>query len=206
MNIMELETKTVKELRELAKEGGLSDYSTLKKSDLVLFLLQAQATQQGLGFSTGILEIMEDGFGFLRQNGLIPKNTDIYTSPSQIRRLGLRSGDTVSGQVRPPRNGERYASLLRVDAVNGLDPEQARRRPHFGALTPIFPNKIINLETAGHPNLSTRLMNLIAPVGRGQRGLIVSPPKAGKTMLLKNIAHGITANYEDIHLMVLLIG
>ncbi|HYP21191.1 MAG TPA: transcription termination factor Rho, partial [Chloroflexia bacterium] len=148
----------------------------------------------------------EDGFGFMRLSGYLPGQTDIYVSQSQIRRFGLRTGDEVVGQVRPPKEGEKYFSLLRVEAVNGLDAETAKRRPHFGDLTPIFPTEMYNLETA--PNiLSTRLLNLVAPVGRGQRGLIVSPPKAGKTMLLKSIANGITANYPtEAYLMVVLIG
>jgi transcription termination factor Rho len=205
MNLAELESKSLEELAYLAKEMGITEYENLKKPDLVLRLLQAQAEQQGYSFASGVLEIMDEGYGFLRQDKLVPKSTDIYISPSQIRRLGLRPGDTVTGQVRPPRNGEKYASLVRVEAVNGMDPEQSKSRPHFNSLTPIFPNKLINLETTSH-NLSTRLLNLISPIGRGQRGLIVSPPKAGKTMLLKNIANGITTNYDDIHLIVLLTG
>lgn len=205
MNLAELETKTLDDLKELAKELGMTGFSTLKKQDLIFKLLQAQTEQQGNIFSAGILEIMEDGFGFLRQERFLPGPDDIYVSQSQIRRFGLRTGDRVSGQVRPPKENEKYFSLLRVEVVNGQDPEVARRRPHFDQLTPIFPRKMLNLETL--PNiLSTRLLNLIAPIGRGQRGLIVSPPKAGKTMLLKAIANGITANYADIHLMVLLIG
>lgn len=205
MNLAELETKTLDELKELAKELDMTGYSTLKKQDLIFKLLQAQTEQQGNIFSAGILEIMEDGFGFLRQDRFLPGPDDIYVSQSQIRRFGLRTGDRVSGQVRPPKENEKYFSLLRVEVVNGQDPEVARRRPHFDQLTPIFPRKMLNLETL--PNvLSTRLLNLIAPIGRGQRGMIVSPPKAGKTLLLKAIANGITANYADIHLMVLLIG
>ncbi len=205
MNLAELETKTLEELKELAKELDMTGYSTLKKQDLIFKLLQAQTEQQGNIFSAGILEIMEDGFGFLRQDRFLPGPDDIYVSQSQIRRFGLRTGDRVSGQVRPPKENEKYFSLLRVEVVNGQDPEVARRRPHFDQLTPIFPRKMLNLETL--PNvLSTRLLNLIAPIGRGQRGMIVSPPKAGKTLLLKAIANGITANYADIHLMVLLIG
>jgi transcription termination factor Rho len=205
VNLAELETKTLEELRELAREIGMNGFSTLKKQDLIMKLIQAQAEQQGNIFSAGILEIMEDGFGFLRQDRYLPGPDDIYVSQSQIRRFGLRTGDRVSGQVRPPKDNEKYYSLLRVEVVNGMDPEVARRRPNFDTLTPIFPRNMIDLETA--PNiLSTRLLNLVAPIGRGQRGMIVSPPKAGKTMLLKSIANGITANYADIHLMVLLIG
>ncbi len=205
MNLAELETKTLEDLREMAREIGMAGFSALKKQDLIFKLLQAQTEQQGNIFSAGILEIMEDGFGFLRQDRYLPGPDDIYVSQSQIRRFGLRTGDKISGQVRPPKENEKYYSLLRVEVVNGMDPEVARRRPNFDTLTPIFPRQLIDLETA--PNiLSTRLLNLVAPIGRGQRGMIVSPPKAGKTMLLKSIANGITANYADIHLMVLLIG
>ncbi|NWJ47470.1 MAG: transcription termination factor Rho [Chloroflexi bacterium] len=205
MNLAELETKTVEDLRDMARELGMSGFSTMKKQDLIMKLIQAQAEQQGNIFAAGILETMEDGFGFLRQDRYLPGPDDIYVSQSQIRRFGLRTGDRVSGQVRPPKDNEKYFSLLRVEVVNGMDPEVARRRPNFDSLTPIFPRQLIDLETA--PNiLSTRLLNLVAPIGRGQRGMIVSPPKAGKTMLLKSIANGITANYSDIHLMVLLIG
>ena len=205
MNLAELETKTLEELKEMARELEMSGVSGLKKQDLIFKMLQAQTEQQGNIFSAGILEIMEDGFGFLRQERFLPGPDDIYVSQSQIRRFGLRTGDRISGQVRPPKENEKYFSLLRVEVVNGMDPEVARRRPHFDSLTPIFPRQMLDLETV--PNvLSTRLLNLVAPIGRGQRGMIVSPPKAGKTMLLKSIANGITANYADIHLMVLLIG
>jgi transcription termination factor Rho len=148
---------------------------------------------------------VDDGYGFLRGPSLLPGANDVYVSQSQIRRFGLRSGDKVTGQVRSPKNGEKYPSLLRVEAVNSIDPELARARPHFSQLTPVFHNKMINLETTSN-SLSTRLMNLMCPVGRGQRGLIVSPPKAGKTMLLKAIANGVIANYNDIHVMIALIG
>jgi len=170
-----------------------------------LRLLQASAELQGNLFGGGILDIMDEGYGFLRQDTLRPGANDIYVSQSQIRRFGLRTGDTVTGQMRMPKNGEKYYSLLRVEAVNGIDPEQIKRRPNFNSLTPTFPDKFINLETTP-TNLATRLLNLIAPIGRGQRGLIVSPPKAGKTMLLKHIANGTATNYSDIHLMICLIG
>ena len=168
-------------------------------------LLQANVEQQGYIFCNGILEIMGDGYGFLRQDSLLPSSKDIYVSQSQIRRFGLRNGDMVAGQGRPPRNGEKYYSLLRVEAINDLNPELAKERPTFGSLTPTFPSQLINLETSPD-DLSTRLMNLIAPIGRGQRGLIVSPPKAGKTVLLKSIANATSNNYNDIHIMVCLIG
>ena len=205
MDIAELEQKTLSELREMAKGMDVSGYSRLKKEDLILRLLRAQAEQRGLIFGGGVLDIVEDGIGFLRSDHYLPGPEDVYVSQSQIRRFGLRSGDMVVGQVRPPKENEKYYGLLRVEAVNGMDPEAAKKRPHFERLTPIFPNELFDLET--RPDiLSTRLLNLIAPIGRGQRGLIVSPPKAGKTTVLKQIANGITANYTDVHLMVCLIG
>ncbi len=205
MNITELEKKTRDELIELAKEMGISSSTNLKKQDIIVRLLQANAEQQGYIFCTGTLETMSEGYGFLRQGTLLPSTNDIYISQSQIRRFSLRNGDTVAGQGRPPRNGERYYSLLRVEAINDLNPELAKERTHFNSLTPIFPNQLINLENSPD-DLSTRLLNLIAPIGRGQRGLIVSPPKAGKTVLLKSIANVASTNYNDIHPMVCLIG
>jgi len=205
MNISQLENKNKDELIELAKEMGISNYASLKKQDIIMRLLQAYAEQQGNLFCGGILEIMNDGYGFLRQGTLLPGSTDVYISQSQIRRFGLRTGDMVVGQGRPPKNSEKYYSLLRVEAINDIDPERAKSRPRFSSLTPTFPDKLINLENSPR-DLSTRLVNLIAPIGRGQRGLIVSPPKAGKTILLKAIANATTLNYNDIHLMVCLIG
>ena len=205
MNIVELETKTLDELQDLAKDMGLSGYTRLKKHDLIFRLLRAQAEQQGYIFGGGVLEIIQEGIGFLRSDHLLPGPEDVYVSQSQIRRFGLRTGDMVIGQVRPPKETEKYFGLLRVEAVNGLDPEAAKKRPSFDRLTPIFPLKMFNLET--EPDiLATRLLNLISPIGRGQRGLVVSPPKAGKTTVLKQIANGITTNYDDVHLMVCLIG
>ena len=205
MNIIELEKKSRDELIELAKEMGISSYTNLKKQDIIMRLLQAHTEQQGNIFCSGILETMSDGYGFLRQSTLLPSSNDVYVSQSQIRRFSLRSGDIVAGQGRPPKSGERYYSLLRVEVINDINPELAKSRPHFTSLTPTFPDKLINLETSSS-DLSTRLLNFIAPIGRGQRGLIVSPPKAGKTMLLKAIANAATTNYNDIHLMVCLIG
>jgi len=205
ISIGELENKSRDELLELAKEMGIASYTGLKKQDIMMRLLQAHTEQQGNIFCGGILDTTDDGYGFLRQNRLLPSSSDIYLSQSQIRRFGLRSGDMVAGQGRPPKSGEKYYSLLRVEAINDLNPEMAKSRPPFGSLTPTFPDKLINLETSPH-DLSTRLINLIAPIGRGQRGLIVSPPKAGKTILLKAMANAITNNYTDIHLMVCLIG
>lgn len=205
MNIAELEEKTLGELQEMAKSMGISGYSRLKKTDLVFRLLRANAEKQGLIFGGGVLEIVQEGIGFLRSDHLLPGPEDVYVSQSQIRRFGLRTGDFVIGQVRPPKETEKYYGLLRVEAVNGLDPETAKRRPDFERLTPIFPNRAFNLETT--PDiLATRLINLLAPIGRGQRGLIVSPPKAGKTTILKQIANAISANHREVHLMVCLIG
>jgi len=205
MSITELESKTRDELIDLARQMGVSSYTGLKKQELIMRLLQAYTEAQGNIFCSGILETMPDGYGFLRQSSLLPSLTDVYISQSQIRRFGLRTGDMVIGQGRPPKNGEKYMSLLRVEAINDLDPELAKQRPNFGSLTPTFPDKLINLEVPGG-DISTRLVNLIAPIGRGQRGLIVSPPKAGKTLLLKAIANAITTNYNDIHVLVCLIG
>jgi transcription termination factor Rho len=205
LNLSELEAKTRDELQELARELGVHGITTLRKQDLIFRLLQAQTEQQGNIFSGGILDIVDDGYGFLRQERYLPGPSDVYVSQSQIRRFGLRTGDMVTGQVRAPKDSEKYHGLLRVEAVNGLDPEVAKRRPHFDTLTPIFPREMINLETIP-TNLTQRLINLVSPVGRGQRGLIVSPPKAGKTTVLKQIANGVTTNYPEIHLMVVLIG
>ncbi|WP_129628899.1 transcription termination factor Rho [Candidatus Oscillochloris fontis] len=205
MNVAELESKTLSDLREMARKLDITGFSGLKKQDLIYKLLQAQSEEQGNTFSDGILDIVSDGFGFLRGDRMLPGSDDVYVSQSQIRRFGLRTGDRIWGQIRPPKESERFYSLLRVEMINGVDPETARKRPSFDQLTPIFPNEQMKLET--EPNLlHTRLVDLIAPIGRGQRGLIVSPPKAGKTMLLKAIANGLTSNYQDIHLMVLLIG
>lgn len=205
MSTAELEAKTREDLLEIAKELGISGYSTLKKQDLVLRLIQVQSEREGHIFSGGILETVDDGYGFLRGDTLLPSLNDIYVSQSQVRRFGLRTGDLVTGQIRPPKESEKFYGLLRVEAVNGLDPEVARKRPYFESFTAIFPLELIDLETTPE-SISARLVNLISPIGRGQRGLIVSPPKAGKTFLLKAIANGIIANHKDIHLMVCLIG
>ena len=204
VNITELETKSVEELRDLARELDLSGYTTLKKQDLLFRLLQGHTEYQGNIFSAGLLETVDEGFGFLRQERFLAGHMDVYVSQSQIRRFGLRPGDMVSGQVRPPKENEKYYGLLRVEAVNGMDPEVAKRRPHFEALTPIFPDKMFNLET-GPTNITGRLINILAPIGRGQRALIVAPPKAGKTILLKNVANAISTNHPDVHLIIALI-
>src|SRR3990170_177546 len=202
---MELEAKTLGELRDLARTMDISGTSRLKKEDLILRLLRAKAEEQGYIFGGGVLDIVEDGIGFLRSDHYLPGPEDVYVSQSQIRRFGLRTGDMVVGQVRPPKDSEKYFGLLRVEAVNGLDPEAAKARPVFEKLTPIFPNERFNLEVESN-NLTTRLLDIIAPIGRGQRGLIVSPPKAGKTTVLKHIANAISRRYLDVHLMVVLIG
>jgi transcription termination factor Rho len=206
MNINDLENKTREELLSFARQMGITAYTGLKKQDLVMRLIQAHTEQQGNIFCNGILETMPDGYGFLRQSSLLPSLTDVYISQSQIRRFGLRTGDMVIGQGRPPKNGEKYMSLLRVEAINDLDPELAKQRPNFGSLTPTFPDRLINLEVPGSGDISCRMVNLVAPIGRGQRGLIVSPPKTGKTLLLKAIANAITTNYNDLHVLVCLIG
>ena len=200
-----LEAKSLTELRELAKSLDVSGYSRLKKEDLILRLLRAKAEGQGYIFGGGVLDIVDENIGFLRSEHYLPGPEDVYVSQSQIRRFGLRTGDMVIGQVRPPKDSEKYFGLLRVEAVNGLDPEAAKQRPNFEKLTPIFPDKRFNLEV-DPANLTTRLLDLVAPVGRGQRGLIVSPPKSGKTTVLKHIANAISRRYTDVHLMVALIG
>ncbi len=205
INYSALDEKSLSELRDYAKEQGVSGYSKFKKSDLIFRLLRAKAEREGLIFGGGVLEIVQDGIGFLRSDHLLPGDEDVYVSQSQIRRFGLRTGDMVIGQVRPPKDTEKYYGLLRVEAVNGIDPESAKQRPDFDKLTPIFPNVQFKLETKANI-LATRVLDLLAPIGKGQRGLIVSPPKAGKTTLLKQIANAISENYPDTHLMVVLIG
>ncbi|MCA9919662.1 MAG: transcription termination factor Rho [Anaerolineales bacterium] len=208
MDIGELESKKIAELRDMARDMDIPGFSTMKKQGLVYELLRANAQSQGYDFRGGVLEIVDDDkqqMGFLRAKNYLPGPDDIYVSNSQIRRLGLRTGDWVMGQVRAPKDNEKYFSLLRVESVNGMSPDLAKKRPRYETLTPIFPDQKLRLET--QPNiLSTRLLDLVAPIGRGQRGLIVSPPKAGKTTVLKEIANGISANYPDVHLMVVLIG
>ncbi|MCD6568038.1 MAG: transcription termination factor Rho [Dehalococcoidia bacterium] len=205
MNLIELESKTRDELEAIARERGIAGYASLKKPDLAREVLRCQTEQGGNLFVTGVLDIMDEGYGFLRQDTFMRGINDVYVSNSQVRRFNLKNGDSVYGQARPPKETERYYSLLRVERINDLDPESARVRRSFRSLIPIFPDELINLETTSG-ELSTRLVNLVAPIGRGQRGLIVSPPKAGKTLLLKAIANAIALNCPDIHLMVCLIG
>ncbi len=205
MNFAELESKKREELLDIAKGLGIAGYTRLAKHELILSLLQSQAGKEGNELISGMLEVTSEGYGFVRRDRLLPGANDVYVSSSQIRRFGLRTGDILLGEARPPKDGERYQSLLRVELVNDLEPELAKSRPVFDSLTAVFPDKLFNLETTGD-NLTTRLVNLVTPIGRGQRGLIVSPPKAGKTVLLKQIANAITANYSDAHIMVCLIG
>lgn len=205
MNIAQLESMTLADLRSMSKDLDIQGASRLKKEDLVLRIMQAEAERRGLELRGGVLEVMNEGMGFLRSDHYLPGPNDIYVSQSQIRRFGLRTGDMVMGQIRPPKESEKYYGLLRVESINGLDPEESKSRPRFENLTPIFPEERFDLETDRY-TFSTRLLNLIAPIGKGQRGLIVSPPKAGKTTVLKQIANAISLKYHSVHLMVALIG
>jgi transcription termination factor Rho len=205
MNIAQLEAMTLTDLRVMSKDLEIQGATRMKKEDLILRIMQTDAERRGLELRGGILEIMGEGMGFLRADHYLPGPNDIYVSQSQIRRFSLRTGDMVIGQIRPPKESEKYYGLLRVESINGLDPEEAKDRPKFEDLTPIFPLERFDLETDRH-TLSTRLLNLIAPIGKGQRGLIVSPPKAGKTTVLKEVANAISKNYVQVHLMVALIG
>jgi transcription termination factor Rho len=199
-----LEEKKLADLREVAKEFDITSTAGINKNDLVYKILEAQAESSGHAFRRGLLEILPDGKGFLRTNGFLPGPNDVYVSPSQIKRFNLKTGDLVSGQVRPPKEMERYAGLLRVEAISGEPTESMRHRPDFEKLTPIFPNEKFQLETT-QSNITARIIDLVSPIGKGQRGLIVAPPKAGKTTLIKNIANSIVANHPEVHLMVLLI-
>ncbi|WP_433944971.1 transcription termination factor Rho [Paenibacillus sp. SN-8-1] len=204
LQIADLEEKKLTDLYKLAKQYQIPYYGQLKKKELIFAILRAQAEQSGLMFMEGVLEILPEGYGFLRPINYLPSTEDIYISASQIRKFDLRTGDLVSGKCRTPKENERYFGLLQVNAVNGEDPAQASERLHFPALTPLYPQKKLSLETSP-TSLSTRIMDLLAPVGLGQRGLIVAPPKAGKTLLLKEIANSISTNNPDISLFVLLI-
>jgi len=206
MNLAELKEKTVADLNTVAKELNVTGTSGLRKQELIFKILEAQTEKNGLVFGEGVLEILPDGFGFLRapSSNYLPGPDDIYVSPSQIRRFDMRTGDTISGQIRPPKEGERYFALLKVEAINFENPELAKDKILFDNLTPLYPDQRVGLERADG-DLSTRIMDLLTPIGMGQRGLIVSPPRTGKTMLLQSIANSITANHPGIILIVLLI-
>jgi transcription termination factor Rho len=206
MDISELQKKKIVDLYNIAKELNLSGYTDLRKQELIFKILEAQTQKDGLTFSKGVLEVLSDGYGFLRSAdyNYLPSPDDIYVSPSQIKRFSLRTGDYVSGQVRPPKEGERFFALLRVEAVNGKDPEAIRERTLFDNLTPLYPDKRLKLESAPG-EYSMRIMDLLSPIGKGQRGLIVSPPKSGKTILLQKIANSLTRNHPELKLIMLLI-
>jgi transcription termination factor Rho len=206
LDLVALKDMSIQQLNTIAKDLGLSGVSGLRKQELIFKILQAQAEKSGLIFSEGVLECLPDGFGFLRapEYNYLPGPDDVYVSPSQIRRFDLRTGDTISGQIRPPKEGERYFALIKVDAINFEPPEEARNKIFFDNLTPLYPNERIKLETI-KDNYSGRIMDLLTPLGKGQRGLIVSPPRTGKTMLLQSIANSITANHPEVILIVLLI-
>jgi transcription termination factor Rho len=206
MNIAELKEQSIQDLNKFARDLGIEGISAMRKQELIFKILQAQTEKSGLIFGNGVLEVLPDGFGFLRapDYNYLPGPDDIYVSPSQIRRFDLRNGDTVSGQIRPPKESERYFALLKVEAVNFENPELSKEKINFDNLTPLYPTERIRLETA-KKNLSTRVMDLITPLGKGQRALIVAPPRTGKTMLLQAIANSITTNHPEVKLIVLLI-
>jgi len=206
MNLAELKEKTVADLNSVAKELNVTGTSGLRKQELIFKILEAQTEKNGLVFGEGVLEILPDGFGFLRapSSNYLPGPDDIYVSPSQIRRFDMRTGDTISGQIRPPKEGERYFALLKVEAINFENPELAKDKILFDNLTPLYPEKRVALERPD-ADLSTRIMDLLTPIGMGQRGLVVAQPRTGKTMLLQSIANSITANHPEIILLVLLI-
>ncbi|MFH1386162.1 MAG: transcription termination factor Rho [bacterium] len=204
MDIVELEGKTLPQLYEVAKGLNIANLRQLKKHDLVFKILEAQTEKNGHIFTKGILEILPENYGFLRTGGYLPSREDVYVSQTQIRRFDMQNGDFVTGQVRPPKEGEKYYSLLKIEAINGENPEGARQRIPFDSLTPIFPNRRFGLEFPGCP-MACRLIDMVAPIGAGQRAMIVSPPKAGKTTVLKNIANSITENFPETLIKVLLV-
>jgi transcription termination factor Rho len=206
MDIAELKSKKISELTKIAKDLEIEGYTDLRKQDLIFKILETQTEKDGLTFSKGVLEVLPDGYGFLRavDYNYLPSPDDIYVSPSQIKKFNLRTGDTVSGQVRPPKEGERFFALLRVEAVNDDNPDAIRDRTLFDNLTPLYPNNRLNLETAPG-EYAMRIMDLLTPIGKGQRGMIVSPPKAGKTILLQKLANSIVRNHPEVYLIVLLI-
>ena len=208
MDIAQLKEMNISALTQVAKDLNIQGASGMRKQELIFKILQAQTEKSGFIFSEGVLETLPDGFGFLRapDYNYLPGPDDIYVSPSQIRKFDLRTGDTVSGQVRPPKDGERYFALIKVEAVNFEHPDEARNKIFFDNLTPLYPNERLKLETPnGKDNLSARVLDLLTPIGKGQRGLIVAPPRTGKTMLLQTIANSITANHPEVILIVLLI-
>ncbi len=206
LNIAELKDMSIQKLTQIAKDLNVAGATGMRKQELIFQILKAQTEQSGYIFSEGVLEVLPDGFGFLRapDYNYLPGPDDIYVSPSQIRKFDLQTGDTVSGQIRPPKEGERYFALIKVEAVNFEPPEQARDKLFFENLTPLYPQSHLRLETASE-NLSARVMDLMTPIGKGQRGLIVAPPRTGKTMLLQNIAQSVSANHPEVYLIVLLI-
>lgn len=204
MNISELENKTMLELYQIARDINLAGYSKLRKKELVFEITKALTHSNELLQAQGVLEIMPDGYGFLRPFAYLPSQEDIYVSPSQIRKFELRTGDRVAGQVRSPKDNERFFALLKVESVNGFPPEDSVKRIHFDALTPLYPTERLTLETTSQ-ELPTRIIDLVSPIGKGQRGLIVAPPKAGKTILLQKIAQGITTNHPDVEVIILLV-
>ncbi|MSR88789.1 MAG: transcription termination factor Rho [Candidatus Margulisbacteria bacterium] len=204
LDILELQKSNLKILHELAQKLNVPDYKGLKKNDLIFKILQNKTEQNGYVFARGVLEILPDGYGFLRTNNYLPSSEDIYVSQSQIKRFGITTGDMISGQVRTPKEAERYFSLLRVEAINDEAPEKIKERTLFSNLTPIYPEEKLNLEIGAYP-ISGRIMDMLAPIGKGQRALVVSPPKAGKTTILKEIANAISINHPEILIKVLLI-
>ncbi|MGI6551213.1 MAG: transcription termination factor Rho [Syntrophomonadales bacterium] len=204
MNLADLENKTLVELYQIAKELNLVGFYKLRKKELVFEIMKTLTHSNELLSASGVLEVLPDGYGFLRPFAYVPSQDDIYVSPSQIRKFDLKTGDKVAGQVRPPKDNERFFALLKVETVNGFPPEEASRRIHFDSLTPLHPNERFHLETVSS-DLGTRMIDLVSPVGKGQRGLIVAPPKAGKTVLLQKIANAITKNHPEVELMILLI-
>jgi len=204
MDIVELEGKTLPQLYEIAKDLNILNLRQLKKHDLIFKILEAQTAKNGFMFTKGVLEILPENYGFLRTGGYLPSREDVYVSQTQIRRFDMQNGDYVTGQVRPPKEGEKYYSLLKIEAINGVNPEEARQRVPFDNLTPIFPNRKFALEFPGCP-MASRLIDMVSPIGAGQRAMIVSPPKAGKTTVLKNIANSISHNYPEALIKVLLV-
>src|SRR6478672_5254732 len=204
ISLAELKEKNITDLAKIAKELNIPGASGMRKQELIFQILRAQTEKNGLIFSEGVLECLPDGFGFLRapEYNYLPGPDDIYVSPSQIRKFDLRTGDTVSGQIRPPKEGERYFALIKVEAVNFEHPDVAREKIFFDNLTPLYPQDRIRLET---PNMTSRVLDLVAPVGKGQRGLIVAAPRTGKTMVLQSLANSISTNHPEVTLIVLLI-